>query len=133
MIGWFEKHRKISWVLTILIAIAIFYTSTLTFPPSQVISPWKSISYHFIAFFILGFFLLISLVKGRTNKNLIFLGLIIAVLYGISDEIHQIFVSNRFFDLADILTDSAGILFSGVLYSLHCNRYYKKSKLLQSH
>ena len=42
--------------------------------------------------------------------------MIIAILYAISDEIHQIFVPTRFFAISDILTDSAGILFATLIY-----------------
>jgi len=135
MIAWFEKHRGVSWIITILIAILIFYISSITFSigPTKQAFPFKSVAYHFFAFFVLGFFLLICLVKGYANKKLICLGLVIAILYGISDEIHQIFVPSRFFDIGDILTNSAGILFSGVLYSLRCkNCHFKISKSLQS-
>ncbi len=34
MIFWFEKHNKISWIITILIAIFIFYISSLSFEPT---------------------------------------------------------------------------------------------------
>lgn len=126
MITWFEKHSGVSWILTILIAIAIFYISSITFPlgPTKQAFPFKSVVYHFLAFFIFGFFLLICMVRGKFNLNLLFLALILSLLYGISDEIHQIFVPNRFFDIADILTNSAGILLAGVLYSLRCKRGY---------
>ena len=64
------------------------------------------------------------------------IAIIITVLYGISDEIHQIFVPGRHFAILDILTDSAGILFASLLYSLLKFRefrnpkkeYYKKIK-----
>ena len=118
MISWFEKHNKISWTITIIIAITIFYLSSKTFqgPPGGV--SYFSIFYHFLAFFYLSFFLLISLIKGKINKNLLIFGLIIVILYGISDEIHQYFVPGRASTISDVLTNSAGILFAGTLYSL---------------
>ena len=119
MISWFEKHSKISWTITILIAIMIFYLSTLTFigvAPTKGFG-WKTTAYHFFAFFFFAFFLLISLIQGDIKKNKsLALGIFIAILYGISDEIHQLFVPNRFFSISDILTNSAGILFASFFY-----------------
>lgn len=118
MIFWFEKHNKLSWIITILIVGIIFYISSLSFE----ITPtggfkWQTIIYHFYAFFFLTIFLLISLIKGKLkNKNLIFIGIILAIFYGISDEIHQIFVPGRVCAISDVLIDSIGIFLAGYLY-----------------
>ena len=108
MILWFEKHSKISWVVVILISIFIFYVSSLSFEHAPVGGfGWKTIVYHFVVFFFLSLFLLISLIKGEQKKiSFIYVGLILSILYGISDEIHQLFVPNRAFALFDILTNS---------------------------
>ncbi len=116
-ISLFEKHNKLSWAITILIAITIFYISSITFEFSEVQTlNIKSYLYHFFAFFFLCFFLLISMIKGNENKKLIILGIILAILYGISDEIHQFFVSGRACCLEDVLTNSMGILLAGGFY-----------------
>lgn len=118
MISWFEKHNKISWLIVILIAIFIFYVSSLSFETAPLGGfGWKTIAYHFLVFFFLGFFLLISIIKGK-KTNLFILPIIIAILYGISDEVHQLFVPNRAFTIPDILTNFAGILFAGLIYLL---------------
>jgi len=118
MIKWFETHNKISWIITLLIAGIIFYMSSIIFAPGIPGGfPWKSVAYHFYAFLFLSAFLLISLTKGK-NKKLIFLSIILAIIYAVSDEIHQLFVPNRAFAILDILTDSAGILFAVLIYSL---------------
>jgi len=128
MISWFEKHNKLSWLITILIAVIIFYLSSLSFELGTPGPSWpqKSSFYHYIVFFFFSFFLLISLVQGK-KQNLIFLGIIIAVLYGILDEIHQLFIPGRFFTIPDILTDSAGILSAAALYSLLILKKFKNS------
>ncbi len=118
MVFWFEKHNKISWIIVILIAVFIFYMSSLSF--KTVLTEgfgFKTTIYHFYAFFFLTIFLLISLIKGKLkNKNLIFISIVLAILYGVSDEIHQLFVAGRVFTISDILIDSIGILFAGYLY-----------------
>ena len=119
MIKWFEKHNKISWIITILIAIVIFYVSSLTFPPGPEAGfNWKPIAYHFYAFLFFSAFVLISLVKGK-NKKFIPLAIALSVIYAISDEFHQFFVPGRACALSDVLIDSAGILCSVLIYSMH--------------
>jgi VanZ family protein len=118
MIFWFEKHNKISWIITILIAIVIFYLSSLSFEITQEKGVgFETTIYHFYAFFFLSLFLLISLIKGnKINLNVILIAMILSIVYAISDEIHQLFVPGRTFTIFDILTDSAGILLAGYLY-----------------
>jgi len=120
MIFWFEKHNKLSWITTILIAIFIFYISSLSFETIPMRGfRLKTTIYHFYAFFFLCIFLLTSLTRGKfKNKNLIFISIILAILYGISDEIHQLFVIGRVCAISDILIDSIGVLLAGYLYLL---------------
>ena len=121
MINWFNNHTKTSWIITIIIAITIFYLSSNPLPigSSQTTNIF-SIIYHFLAFFFLSLFLLISLIQGKINKPLLVTGIILAILYGISDEFHQSFVLGRDSSIRDVLTNSAGILLSGTIYSIHC-------------
>jgi|SRR3989344_5282507 len=117
MISWFEKHIKISWIITIFIAIAIFYISSLTFEQSTGSGGIgiKAILYHIIVFFFFAFFLAISLARGK-NISLIFLAIIFSILYGISDEIHQSFVPGRVSSISDVFLDSVGIIFASLFY-----------------
>ena len=116
MIKWFEKHNIISWIITILIAIIIFYVSSLTFAPgTQAGFNWKPLAYHFYAFLFFSAFLLIALVKGK-NKKFIFIAIAFAIIYAISDEIHQFFVPGRACALQDVLIDTTGILFASLFY-----------------
>lgn len=117
MISWFERHHVVSWMITIVIATAIFYVSSLSFEAGGVGSDISSILYHILAFFFFAFFLMICLVKG-VNRNLVILGIVLAVLYGVSDEFHQSFVPGRSSALKDVLYDSVGILFAFMVYSI---------------
>ena len=117
MIKLFEKYNKLSWFFVIIIALTIFYISSLTFPPGKGGFGWKTIAYHFLAFFFLAFFFLPALVKGKSRK-LVFLSIVLAVLYGISDEIHQFFVPGRYCTFSDVMVNSCGILFSGLIYTI---------------
>ncbi len=128
MLNWFEKHSKISWFVTIVIASTIFYVSSLTFKPETggAIGV-RAIFYHFLIFFLLSFFLSISLIKGA-NKNIFFiiLSMPLAIIYGISDEIHQYFVPGRFASIKDIILDTFGILSASFLYII--SLYYRNGR-----
>lgn len=125
MIHWLENHKKISWLVVLIIIIIIFITSSIQSSQIKRVTffSWQSFVYHFLIFFILAFFILISLIEGKMNKkNLILIALIVSVLYGISDEIHQYFVPGRCCSLSDILTDSAGSLTAAFFYSSRLRR-----------
>ena len=60
---------------------------------------------HFTEYFILGI-LVYNLIHSYNKK--LYIGIIICVIYAISDEIHQLFVPGRSCQLLDILIDSMG-------------------------
>lgn len=113
----FEENPKASWFVALLIAIAIFYISSLTFapgPPAKIFDI-KPALYHIFSFFFLTSFLLFALVKGK-KKDFLFIAILIALMYGISDEFHQLFVIGRSGSFSDFLLDSAGILTASLIY-----------------
>jgi len=119
MIRWFERHNKLSWVITILIAVLIFRFSTLTsgvgIGKAYTINTLPII-YHIVIFFFLSIFLFISLVKGRENWELLSFSLLILISYAIFDEIHQFFVPGRFCALPDVFFDLIGVVFAFMVY-----------------
>lgn len=86
---------------------------------------------HFTAYFILGALLLHACWhSGFSGVRGIVLSFIIAVLYAISDEVHQLFVPGRSGEIRDVVIDSAGAL-SGIFVCLVIwliARRWKKSK-----
>jgi VanZ family protein len=42
--------------------------------------------------------------------------IVAAVLYGISDELHQFFVPGRHLSLFDVFLDSVGVIFATMIY-----------------
>jgi len=120
MISWFERHNKLSWTITIIIAVMIFYISSIEFEsgvPGGGINIY-AILYHIIAFFFLALFLSISMVKGKST-GLFFLVIILTITYGISDELHQFFVPGRNTSVSDVLLDSVGIVFAIISYFIY--------------
>ena len=124
MVSWFlnffEKNLVFSWLVTIIIAILNFYISSLTFAPGKG-GGYLSYIYHFTAFSYLTLFLLISLSGGK-RSNLIFLSVMLTIIYGIIDEIHQHFVPGRYSSFNDILINSLGILITSIAYVNYCNK-----------
>ena len=119
MIWWFEKRNKLSWIITFLIAIAIFYISSLSFQPSPRGDIYSKLTlYHFFAFFFLALFLEISLLKGKRIYFLLFLAVLISAMYGITDELHQLFVPGRFCSVSNFLTNLSGIIIASLSYSV---------------
>ena len=120
--------RIFSIVITILLAIEIFYFSSLSRAPIKKALPFISITYHFIVFFLLAFFLFQSIKsKNKIKTSQVIITLLISIIYAISDEIHQLFVPLRHGGMFDILIDSIGI-FCAILICLYLQ---KKSKLKQ--
>lgn len=125
MLTWFEKHNKFSAVITLFGAIAIFYISSLTFTAGAGGPSFLTTLYHFCAFFCFAFFLLISSVQGQEKYQIFSLAILISILYGISDEVHQLFVSGRHFTFSDIFVDTLGVLFASMIYFISIE-YRKK-------
>ena len=115
MIKLLEKYSEVAWGFVFLIVIAIFYVSSLQFPPGSGGFGWVTVAYHFLAFFCLAFFLLPALVRGE-GAGWVFFGVVLAVLYGVSDEVHQYFVPGRSMAFSDVMVDSAGVFFAGLIY-----------------
>ena len=124
MISWLEKNNKLSWTITAIIAITIFYLSSLNLGSGSTNT--ISMLYHISAFFFLSLFLLISIVR-KEKKNLILLAIMIAIFYGISDEIHQFFVPGRNTSLLDVFLNSLGTLYAFMVYFISLEYRDKRS------
>jgi len=121
MINLLEKNRGIAVILTLICTFLIYFISSINFTGTGNPSPMATI-YHFTAFSYLTLFLLISLTKGKPNKSLIIIGILLSIIYGILDEIHQLFVPGRFVSNKDILINSSGIILTAFAYSNWTNR-----------
>jgi len=68
--------------------------------------------------------------KGFFSKHTWFLALIGAILYGVSDEIHQMFVPTRTAYLGDIFMDGVGagmgLLFAIIVYTFLSGQFFPK-------
>lgn len=101
------------YILPVLIwMIFIFYISSLSSPPGPPTGkiPYFSEMFHFIEFFILSF-LSSRMFKNYNVKNYFVFAIVFSILYAFTDEIHQLFVPFRAFEVKDLIIDSLGSVF----------------------
>lgn len=87
-------------------------------------------SAHFIIFSGLGFCIFMTFYhSGKMHKIYIIciLSLIFCILYAVSDEVHQLFISERSGEVRDVLIDSSGS-FLGILLVLFICKIKSKYK-----
>jgi len=78
---------------------------------------------HIIEYGILSFLLYRGLVKSRFKKNSFLLAILISIFYGLTDEVHQIFVAGRYFDFLDLMLDGVGSFLIQILIKIKNNLY----------
>jgi len=110
-----NELRIFSIIMAIILAITIFYFSSLSSLPGPKTGIDLSIPYHLLIFFYFSFFLFLALSGKNQGLKYFLLTLIIAILYAASDEFHQLFVPYRSSSFSDFLIDSFGILASSLI------------------
>ena len=114
-----NKHFIKYWLPLIIYLVLIFYTSSLPLNNPQEKEIKKTfgipndvyehvIGYGFLA--IISYRLFANSKNKFINKKAITFAILFTILYGIIDEIHQIFVPTRFFEIKDIISNSIGAL-----------------------
>lgn len=113
--SFFEEENKLTWFIVLVGAILIFWVSSCIFGTAGFKIHLIPIIYHITSFFFFSTFLLIAISKGKNNE-LLASGVILALIYAISDEIHQYFVPGRACSLFDLGLDSIGICLATMIY-----------------
>ncbi len=128
-------RKALRWVLVAAMAAFIFYMSSRTAGElntgffSQVkhmLNAWLLSSFgiagdpastiaHFCEYLLLGALLMNALRSHMPLKRALVVAIVCASAYGVTDEIHQIFVEGRYCDVFDWLTDTAGATFGAAL------------------
>ena len=132
--------KKLSIILVILWMLLIFYYSSMngvvsTNQSEGLVSFFaKLIHYtgdvntlryivrkiaHIVEYLVLGI-LVYNMFKYHNVKNIVIVSLLICVLYATSDEIHQLFISERTGKIIDVFIDSIGSLLG--IYSIKALR-----------
>jgi VanZ family protein len=100
------------WVPTILWLGVILFLSSLpeSATPGRFLVGDKI--FHAAEYFILAFLILFALQRTTALKFSTCFWIVLAsgTVYGLSNEIHQLYVPTRHFDLRDLLADVCGIL-----------------------
>ncbi len=73
---------------------------------------------HIIEYAILSFLLYRGLMKSKFRNYSFILAILISVFYGLTDEVHQIFVVGRAFDFLDLFLDGIGSFFMQILIKI---------------
>lgn len=92
------------------LAVVIFLLSAESSPPAPAPFPYFDKVLHFGAFGVLGFFTARWLAAAVSAEipRLMILSVVLVGLYGVSDEIHQVFVPLRSPDVGDAWADLLG-------------------------
>ena len=81
-------------------------------------------SAHFIMFLLLGIYAYLSADALKINKQVI-VALAFCLMYGVSDEVHQLFVEGRSCEFTDVIIDFCGSM-AGVFLILLLKKKFKK-------
>jgi VanZ family protein len=108
-------HAYAAWATVILYMGVIFYLSHQPTVPIPMKFPHQDKVMHFGAYFLLAAFLAHAIYPAG-HKRRFWLALVIASLYGVSDEIHQMFVPGRDASVLDWLADTGGAWMGAFLY-----------------
>jgi VanZ family protein len=88
---------------------------------------------HLSEYAILGVLTTRALIwQHKPNQKLFAIAIALCAAYALSDEIHQLFVPGRAFQIQDLVIDSAGILIGITLYwaiRFNPNRHLKVSEI----
>lgn len=100
----------ICWFFTICYMGIIFYFSSIEGSDLPGLPLYLDKAIHFAIYILLAFLAFLSFRKSGVKKYVFLLSFSFTVLYGITDEIHQLYVPDRDVAIADIIANSAGAL-----------------------
>lgn len=116
-----RKRMLVAWGPAIFCMAAIFFLSSQSKLPEPPLVGGFDKAQHFIAYFVLGTLALRGALMFPLKLRIgpYIQALILASLYGASDEFHQHFVPGRTMDVRDWLADTAGALIALALVWLY--------------
>ena len=108
----FVNSPYLNWLLVVVYAMIIFNFSSMT--ATELSAAVPAVEYfpdwilHFAEYFILGVLVYRALFVSGYKKKAVLLAVVLTFAYALSDEIHQLFISERLFSLKDIIVDTIG-------------------------
>ncbi len=101
-------------LLSIVYAVFIFWLSSLSSPPGAGVLPYNS--GHFLLYLPFGVLLFLAFKElGYDKRKALLYAILLASAYGVSDELHQLFVSGRQVDPVDWALDTIGSIVGAFL------------------
>jgi VanZ family protein len=109
--------QRLALVAALAWMATLFYLSHQSSLRTPMLFPGQDKLFHALAYGVLGVLLLAAhtLSRGGYSKRQAGISVLIASLYGISDELHQAFVPGRSADVMDWLADTAGALMAATV------------------
>jgi VanZ family protein len=110
-------RRQITrWAAVVIWAAVIFHLSSLSRLPPFVATWSLTALAHFVEYAVLTLLLIRALAAHRLARSrALWIAVVLAIAYGVSDEYHQSFVPNRRPSRLDLVVDSLGVLAASLL------------------
>ena len=120
------------WFPVIAYAGIIFYFSSLSNPLPQGLPSvnYMDLILHLTEYLILSILLLRALLHYAAKQPFLW-AILLASAYGITDEIHQLFVPGRFFAVSDMAADAFGASLILLYFLIMHTKSYKTKKAIQ--
>jgi VanZ family protein len=116
LMGKFLKHG----LPALLWAILIFVLSSVPRLPHPIVEfEFSDKIYHVVEFFILGYLLAragVNLSTPDKEGRAIYVAVLLGIIWGGIDEIHQAFVAGRDSSFLDGMADAIGVVIAGILF-----------------
>lgn len=97
----------------------IFYFSSLPAKDIPSLFAYQDIVFHLVIYGLLAYFFTRALKNtygGLTLSKTLYFTVIFGVIYGLTDEFHQLFVPGRYMSVFDLLIDGVGSFTGGLIY-----------------
>lgn len=113
-----SRRAIIYWFFTAIYMGIIFYLSSLERIDLPELPKFSDKLLHMVAYLLLAFLINLSLFKSNIKKYILMLAFLLATLYGITDEFHQVFIPGRDATIGDVIADSLGSFLGSYLASV---------------
>ncbi|MBU2637758.1 MAG: VanZ family protein [Nanoarchaeota archaeon] len=115
------------WLPAVLYALVIFYLSSLSqpLPAGGLEFERNDLLLHLLEYFVLSALLLRALMYSSFKRPYVY-AIVLSALYGVLDEVHQLFVIERVFSGYDMIADAVGACF--ILLFLLVEKKIKKKR-----
>jgi len=112
--------RFIKFWLPVLVCMGfIFYTSSIPGKDIPPLFPFQDVLFHAVIYTIMAYFFARALKNTNlqlSSPKIICLTVAFGILYGLSDEFHQIFVSERYASGWDLFFDGVGSFIGSLIF-----------------